>query len=356
MNLTDLQVELRSIEHRISSLQAEIEKMKPQPEDEQKRLFDHITEMAAQYPLGQRNYPAIFTDELKHTYITCLAYITVVDENKIHEKLLYLCRLAFGMDMTVTAEMIIQMGMAVEKAYFTKACLELKEVKYPFLTEALILANLTEEASEATFSLIADIAKIFECDKEELRVAAYVARGVLTADMSILQQLPVPSKNRFMGKFREHIPNVWIQKQRRKCGAICVEKKAIQGPYIRLLTKNAAESTRLCKVKDRVQAGTVVKKGDVLISYFYEEKSPVEEVEESFAELLSLRIKRTKQDIITAEKEKNLIAPCDGVVFFVEGEEHDSSKGETRNMIFVYVVSYFDDYAEFCQWHEKRVK
>ena len=111
MNLTDLQVELRSIEDHISSLQSEIEKMKPQPEDERKLLFDNITKMASQYPLDKRDYPALITDALKNTYITCLAYITVVDENKIYEKLLYLCRLAFGMGMTVTSERVMQMGM-----------------------------------------------------------------------------------------------------------------------------------------------------------------------------------------------------------------------------------------------------
>lgn len=36
MNLTELQIQLRSIEEHISDLQAEIEKMKPQPEDEKK--------------------------------------------------------------------------------------------------------------------------------------------------------------------------------------------------------------------------------------------------------------------------------------------------------------------------------
>ena len=37
MNLTELQIELRTIEEHISDLQAEIEKMKPQPEDEKKK-------------------------------------------------------------------------------------------------------------------------------------------------------------------------------------------------------------------------------------------------------------------------------------------------------------------------------
>lgn len=279
MNLTDLQVELRSIEDRISSLQSEIEKMKPQPEDERKLLFDNITKMASQFPLDERDYSALITDELRHTYLTCLAYITVVDENKIYEKLLYLCRLAFGMGMTVTSERVMQMGMEVEKAYFTKACSALKEAKYPFLTDALILANITEEATDATFSLISDMAKVFECDKEELRVEAYVAKGILTDDMSVLKQLPVPSKNRFMSKFREHIPAAWIERQRTKSGVICTEKKAVQSPYLHLRTENATESTKPCVIKNRMQTGTIVKKGNVLISY-EEIKSPEERAAE----------------------------------------------------------------------------
>ncbi|MGN0421680.1 MAG: hypothetical protein ACI4EY_02980 [Lachnospiraceae bacterium] len=47
MNLTELQIQLRFIEDHISALQVEIEKMKPQPEDEKKAMFEKITKMAA---------------------------------------------------------------------------------------------------------------------------------------------------------------------------------------------------------------------------------------------------------------------------------------------------------------------
>ena len=57
MNLTELQIQLRSIEEHISDLQAEIEKMKPQPEDEKKAMFEKITELASKYPLESRRFP-----------------------------------------------------------------------------------------------------------------------------------------------------------------------------------------------------------------------------------------------------------------------------------------------------------
>lgn len=47
MNLTELQIQLRAIEEHISDLQTEIEKMKPQPEDEKKAMFEKITELAS---------------------------------------------------------------------------------------------------------------------------------------------------------------------------------------------------------------------------------------------------------------------------------------------------------------------
>lgn len=51
MNLTDLQIQLRSIENHIFELQVEIEKMKPQPEAEKKTDFDRITKLAKIHPL-----------------------------------------------------------------------------------------------------------------------------------------------------------------------------------------------------------------------------------------------------------------------------------------------------------------
>lgn len=51
MDLTELQVQLRLIEGHISALQTEIERMKPQPEDEKQVVYDRINRLVAKYPL-----------------------------------------------------------------------------------------------------------------------------------------------------------------------------------------------------------------------------------------------------------------------------------------------------------------
>lgn len=223
MNLTELQIQLRSIEEHISDLQVEIEKMKPQPEDEKKAMFEKITELASKYPLESRRFLKSANVDVK-AYISCLAYISLADDNKIYDKLLFLCRLSHGMGLPMASEDVFKMGLEIDEKYFDKACSELMGQKYSFLADALILVNITEEATDASFRLIADIAKIFECDKEDLRAAAMVAKAVLIEDFNVLKQIPLPSKNRWMGQFRQHIPGAWIKAQRVKCGSLCTEQ------------------------------------------------------------------------------------------------------------------------------------
>lgn len=369
MNLTELQMQLRSIEGHISDLQAEIEKMKPQPEDEKKAMFEKITELAFKYPLENRRFPKTSNIDVK-AYISCLACISLADDSKIYDKLLFLCRLSHGMGLPMSSEDVFRMGLEIDEKYFDKACSELKSQKYSFLADALILVNITEEATEASFRLIADIAKIFECEKEDLRAAAMVAKAVLIEDFDILKRIPVPSKNRWMGQFKEHIPGSWIRSQRLVCGKICTEILTKPSSFVSTATvfrssfgstsgSMPTNSKKTCTIKNRLQAGTVVKKGDTLITY-----ETLSSAEDSSAQagfvatmaigtILGRTYSSSPVEKKTSPKQESVYAPCDGVVFFIEGEENNALKNETRKYLFVYVVSYFDDYTEFCEWHKK---
>lgn len=368
MNLTELQIQLREIEEHISTLQGEIEKMKPQPEEEKKKVYETITKIAFKYPLENRRFSQAVLG-LSRVYISCLAYITLADEKNLDEKLLYLCRLAHSMKCFTSAEDILRMGMEVDKEYFEKSCSELKKVKDSFLIDVLIIANLTEEATDVTFSLVADIAKIMESDKDELRVMALVAKSVLLNNFDNLLNLPVPAKNRWMGRFGEYIPASWIKEQRNMCGRYCtsIEKKTqtsnsrYSSGFAAMLSNSMNRSlsdlvkTEPCKVKKRLQAGSIVRKSDVLVEY--EEKvkensniktrstSPYS----SFLAASLATMEEAKEKIVT----NKIIAPCDGVLFLIEDEERDVKNNELRKYVVAYVVSYFDDYTEFCKQYKK---
>lgn len=363
MNLTALQIQLRSIEEYISDLRAEIERMKPQPEDEKKAMFEKITELASKYPLEGRRFPKTSNVDVK-VYISCLAYISLADDSKIYDKLLYLCRLSHGMGLPMSSEDVFRMGLEIDEKYFDKACSELKSKKYSFLADALILVNITEEATEASFRLIADIAKIFECEKEDLRAAAMVAKAVLVEDFNVLKQIPVPSKNRWMGQFREHIPAAWIRTQRVKCGALYTEQYLMKSGSSSVSSILAASTQTSygtaekytkntpCTVIKRLNAGTVVKKGEELVSYEENVKKKKQNTNYSYSWLRF--VGELETDYETVIEKKTLTAPCDGVVFFIESIKKDAVSEHMDKFLEVYVVSYFDDYAEFCDWHKKK--
>lgn len=373
MNLTELQIQLRSIEEHISDLQAEIEKMKPQPEDEKKAMFEKITEMAAKFPLESRRFPKTSNVDVKE-YISCLAYISLADDSKIYDKLLFLCRLSHGMGLPMSSEDIFRTGLEIDEKYFDKACSDLKSQKYSFMADALILVNITEEATEASFRLIADIAKIFECEKEDLRAAAMVAKAVLTEDFTILKQIPAPSKNRWMGQFYHHIPAAWIQSQRVKCGEICTEQYLPKNDSSSDLSFEAMLENSLtdlnemekyiknnpCVVKKSLNTGTVVKKDEELI--LYEESVKKKNQNSNSSDILSsfeaiLKALEAVSESIGATSETNcetVTAPCDGIVFFIESSKKGAVAEQMDKYLEVYVVSYFDNYAEFCDWHKKK--
>lgn len=359
MNLTELQIQLRSIEEHISDLQAEIEKMKPKPENEKKAMFEKITEMAAKFPLENRRFPKASNVDVK-AYISCLAYISLTDNSKNYDKLLFLCRLSYGMGLPMSSQDIFRMGLEFDEKYFDKVCSELKSQKYSFLADALILVNITGEATETLFRLIADVAKIFECEKEDLRAAAMVAKAVLTEDFNVLKQIPAPSNNRWTGQFRQHIPATWIKSQRVKCGEICTERHLPKsgsssvsysgrtGAYGKaaLAVINELEEysrNNLCVVKKRLNAGTVVRKGDELV--LYEETLKKKKQNSNFSYVFSFSE--------TIVEKKTLNAPCDGILFFIESKKKGAVSQCMDKLLEVYVVSYFDDYAEFCDWHKK---
>lgn len=336
MNLTDLQLELRSIEENIANLHSEIEKMKPQPAEEKKADFKQITKLAEKNPI---KINSIFeaTIETQKIIISSLAYMLLLDESDFYSRLLYLCRLAKGCGYDVTAEDIYKSGLEFEMSDINNLCNTIAEYKYSYLVEALLIANYSKEASVEVLSLIADVAQLLDVSKEQLRVLGTTAKGVLMNDMDILLDIPVPSKNMWSGKLRDYLTIQWIEDKRYSCGILCTKQyvKRANTIFSALGNISADEYKELspCTIKKRLQAGSIVRKGDVICSYIEQEQ---------------------KEAYYSASKEKSIVAPCDGIVYFVDGKKNDIKKDKSDKFIAIYVVSYFDDYSEFVVWHQKK--
>ena len=329
MNLTELQMQLRSVEEQMAELQMEIEKMKPKPEYEKKLIYNKITGLAQKYPIENKRSFNI-SEAVAKAYVSCLAHIIVADEDKIYDKLLYLTRIAYGIGLSASADDIILIGMNFDKNDFENACVELKEVKYAFLTDALILVNINEQASEDAFALIADMAQALGCDKEDVRAAGFVAKAVLKNDFDILNQMPAPSHNPWAAQLRKYIPDSWIESKRIKCGSF------------RDKFKDKRNIRFDCFIENRINAGAFLKKDSQIIVY----------KEKEFDYTVGFSLWRSSLE----ELIKIIKAPCDGIVFYIEDKISVSSFSEPVTNWTVYVVSYFDDYDSLYKWHTNKLR
>jgi hypothetical protein len=248
------------------------------------------------------------------------------------------------------------MGLGFVTSDLSRLSNDIGAYKYTYLVELLIVANLSEDASVNILSMIADIARMFEISKEEIRVLGMVAKGVLINDENYVIGMPIPSKNMWSGKLREYLSEEWIEKHRKCCEVLCTkkyEKVDKDRAFVAVLNttgQNDVNYTKVnpCKIKNSLQAGTVVKKGDVICTYSERTLKNKGEMEQTFRCIFG-RV-GVKPEYVRVEKK--VIAPCDGVVFFIEDKKVGAIKDKTDEYIVVFVVSYFDDYTNFCTWYE----
>lgn len=319
MNLTELQKELQNLQEHISKLYFEIEKMKPQSEDAQKEKFDTVTRLAIRYPISLSSISNI-PEYCQKEFVKCLAYLILVDEDELYNRLLYLCRIVFGCKLKMSAEDVYKSGLEFETKDMEILCNELQEYKYTYLIEAFILANLSEKHSVSMMKVIADMAVLLGCDKEEVYVLSQVAKSRLSGNMLyMVEDFPLLSKNRWSGKLDDYISKDWLVSQRKKCVSIWIKNTK---RYEMIFGKP-------CKVKNKKESDTIVKTGDTVLVY---EKEVTHKEEKN----------ETKKITVTA--------PCNGIVYYIE-----SIKGiRGKKYLDVYVVSYFDNYKDFCEWHKNK--
>lgn len=332
MDLTELQTELRLMEQQLVKLQTEVEKMKPQPEDERKKNYETINRLAQLYPLknaGLESAPY----NIKKLFIRGLSFLLQTEIQEQYSRILYLCRLSAGSGMDLSAEDILRLGVNFNAEDIGVLCIDLSDYKYPFLTEAFILVNLPGKCSGLLLGMIVAIAEIMKCDREEIQITAQIAKSVLTGNPDVLSELPVPSRNRWSGKFRDYIPQEWIEGQRKKCAELYIPEnfKKLEATWYKVFTWQS-QMTAHCKIIDRLQAGSVVKKGQCICHY---------------------KEKTLKKGSYPKTAYKTVTAPCDGIVFFVDDERKSSEQaGEKEKYLLIYVVSWFDDYDDFCAWRK----
>lgn len=316
MDLTELQVNLRNIEEDICRLQTEIEKMKPKTNSAQKENFTRIDKIAKVHAL-ENKFLLRENDAVKKAYLTCLSYIMLADEVDIYDKLIYITRIGYGIKADLSSEDIYKAGRDMDKDYLEDICMDLSSLKYCFIADALIVANIKGQAAASVLTLIADLAQFMQCTKADFNVITAVAKAVLTNKFDMLKEIdaPLPDNRNWTKQLSIYIPKWWIVKQRVECGKYVIDK--IRHDYYNKLNL-VSENNSFVNKQDIIADYKQLK---LLLSHYFREVTGKNYCRADSSGILFIGYYRSKSW---------LLGSCYKYV--------------------LYVCSYFDDYDDFCQW------
>lgn len=339
MNLTELQIELRSIEERIELLHSEIEKMKPKTENEEKGDFVRITRLAEKHPLDGKKI-AKEPVERQKIYLYSLSCFFLTEGNIDISRLLYLCRISKGCGLELSAEELYKNGIQFDKDDLDEVCSELYDIRYSYITDAMILANIAQEDTAKMAGMIADIAVLMQCDKDDVCVMSDVAKCYLADDFDGLKKTSLTQGNRWGGQFKDFIPKEWIEAQRRQAGCFCIKRCLSESDtgyrYYRIFHSSCKQPYN---IKWILPNGSVVRKGEKIFAY----------TENKYVDGGSPLFSREEES-----EEKVVSASVEGILFSAELQKKSKVQRKKDKDILIYIVSVLDEYSDFCAWLKER--
>lgn len=311
MNLVKLQAELRGLQSKLLWLENEIEGMKSRESEEDKEIYAKITSLAERHIIRNQTLQKA-EREVKEGYIACLSYLSLIEKGISKHKLLFLTRLALGLDRSYTTEVVVEYGLKFGKKNLGDTLYALKKWKYSLLLDSLILVNLGEEKREG-LSFVADMAYLLDISQEELKVISKVAKAVLENRFDILDKIELTEEHsKWQGMYAHYIPEEWLISRRLLC-------QVLEEGY---------------KWKGKLKQNQYIMRGEIITSsYEYKGKSSVYSP-----------WRRTLASSFGAPNEE-VTAPKAGVVYY-----------KNRGNASAYIANIFDDPSKVKEWMEKKHK
>ena len=306
MDLTELQSELRSIGKKVKELETAVGQMKPKTEAQKVNGYKFLTDLASQYPLTDRGLDKA-EKNTQNMYIKMLANIAFSEEDHQQERLLYIARIAAGIDGQIfSAEQIVELKARFDGADMENMYADIEPVKEYFLLDAFTMANICGKASEKILSILSELVMIFGCDREDIKILAAFSKGVLTDDLRNVDVIKYNTPHKWLDKLRPLIDRLLI-KHRVFCGRYRIDK----GTHTIFLSSGPKGATPRCDVESKLNTGSVVRKGEILVSFSEFWMDIVSDHKDYLNYLENL-----ETDNIT----KTISAPIDGIVYFIEDD------------------------------------
>lgn len=219
MDIKDLQ----ELEAQVRILQEKIQAMKVEAANTEHSAkqsigeFEKIKQLAKRHPL-KRDGLKEEEEIVQKDYFRGLMQIVLASEESVYEGLLYVARIAKGINSDISVEELYRLGKDNNIEDITNMYETLISVKYIFLTDALIVAQLYPKKKEVLLEMIADISGILGLDSEDMKIIMTMARAVITENWDILAARPfmdlLIDNGECIPNFWGVVPSVWLAEQR----------------------------------------------------------------------------------------------------------------------------------------------
>lgn len=326
MNITDIQLELRKIEEQLKALEVELEEFKPDKNKINESQLKEIERLAKKIPIKNKAIKAA-DESVKKYYIQFLSMLAYNDGKKVEDKLLFICRVAYGADYNLSASEIKLLGADTNQNTPGDIIDQVGKYYMWLITDALIVASLGGTPSEDNIKLITTVASTMGCSREDMKIISTVVTCVLKNNFDPLDKLEINS-GKYLGIFTRYLPEEWLIKRR---AAVPFDKEK------------------------QVATAVYVKNGDAIISeqniYRFHKIEKYDMSHYYDKELVSGRIyeKAPSDGIVLIDYSESKYSYAD---YVQRGGKHDmlnifNQKREKKDKYYIvnyfYIVSCFDD-------------
>jgi|GEM_PF-4652314 hypothetical protein len=220
---TDIQADLKYMKEYIAALTQEIEQSRPRETDTRMLMYKQIDRMAQQYPIENHRLRAA-TDIAKKSYLYLLASIAHLVQNQLEQKLLFLQRIACGINCDISSEELLKSGVVHKSTAIDRVLEQAGDHLLSLLLDSLLVVNLAGRSSDTELRVIAELAALFKVNQAEMAVIAQLASSVIQQSKESFYTIQVPEGQNWFGLFTHHVPEEWLKALRKEGGSFSPAK------------------------------------------------------------------------------------------------------------------------------------
>lgn len=257
--ITEIQLQLRSLEHELQQLQLDLELMKPKSKfasnRDMKKLYNSIDAVGKKNPIVNPNVGKNGTEETV-AYLKLLTLMIPAEGDSYVQPLTYLVRIARGCNHSISPEELHRASVELDLARLEQSVSAISPALYlPLILDGIMMSCVEGAPSSDSLELLGELGNLLNVSVGDMTVVAQLAEVLLTQDKSAFFELN-PKKHYPMLGYA--VPIKWLNASCSRC-KLRKRPSASQWGTSANKEKPTEKGTLKCRTGEYVEKGTKVR-------------------------------------------------------------------------------------------------